>query len=302
MPPKPMTEEEAFRGFVLRKSGGRVSGPTLDRYWNTYVVPFKAWLGDEPITPAIVDAYYQQVVCPKYVVNSRQVVCPALNWFLRFKRVRDEDGEQLRFPIPPKEIDEEKRLIDEEHEWPLLKRQLEKDGDLRELALVLVQRDTFLRPCDIVKIRVSQVILDVERPHIDGKVQKKTKRRVKPFLTRETANVLRRYIGAHKPTVYLFEVSPGQSFHRRWPLEVIQRADRRAGLSEDITPRTFRRTGATRWKGDVKDLQAQGGWADPKTIWQHYRQWQDERHWEAFEKTFEPKRKEEAEFDDPAFR
>ena len=30
--------------------------------------------------------------------------------------------------------------------------------------------------------------------------------------------------------------------------------------------------------GDVKDLQAQGGWADPKTIFKHYRLLDEERH------------------------
>jgi integrase len=168
----------------------------------------------------------------------------------------------------------------------------------------MVQRDTFLRPCDVVTIPLSLVVLDGDHPRIAGKRQRKTKARVMPFVTRETADVLRRYLEAYRPTEYLFEAAPGTPFHRRWPLEVLRRATRRAGLPDDITPRVFRRTGATNWKGDVKDLAAQGGWADPKTIWKHYRLWQDERHWEAFERTFGEtgKKPSEADPEDPAFR
>jgi hypothetical protein len=44
-----------------------------------------------------------------------------------------------------------------------------------------------------------------------------------------------------------------------------KRACKRSGLPDDITSRVFRRTGATNWDGDVKDLAAQGGWKDVKT-------------------------------------
>jgi integrase len=298
MPIPALSDEEAFRGFVKRK--GHVNEATLDRYWQ-YVVAFLTWLDGEPITPQSVDAYYQQIICRKYRVNSRLVVCPALTWYLRSKKIRDEEDEPLRFPMPSKELLEDRYLIDEEADWLPLKRELERQGNLKELALVLLQHDSLLRPSDLVNVRLSQVRLDVDHPCIDGKVQQKTNRRVKPFITKETARTLGRYIERHKPSVYLFEVMPGRPHHRRYPLEVIRRACGRAGLPDTITPRAFRRTGATMWKGDVKDLQAQGGWADPKTIYQHYRQWQDERHWEAFEKTFEPPKKEETETDDSAY-
>ncbi len=55
--------------------------------------------------------------------------------------------------------------------------------------------------------------------------------------------------------------------------------------------------------GDIKDLQAQGGWADPKTIFKHYRLLDEERHLDGFEKTFGVKAKPDlADLEDPAFR
>jgi integrase len=299
--PEPLDESLAFRAFVRRKSGN-VSEETLNRYW-IYVAKFKEWLAGEHPTPANVDAYHEGVLMKKYVPNSRVPICSALNWWLRYRRIRDEEDEPLRLPIPETEAAEEPRTISDE-EWSALRKHLERAGDLRELALVAVQRDTLLRPCDVVAIPLSLVVLDADHPHIAGKRQKKTGAFVKPFISKDTVGILRRYIAAYKPTRLLFETESGETFHRRWPLEVIRRACKRAGLPEDITSRVFRRTGATNWVGDVKDLAAQGGWKDVKTIWKHYRQVKEERHWGAFEETFEPApdKPKVPDLEDPAFR
>ena len=301
MTPQPLDEELAYRAFVRRKSG-KVSEETLNRYW-TYVANLKEWLEDEDPTPANIDAYHESVLMKKYVPNSRVPICSALNWWLRFRKIRDEEDEPLRLPIPETEAAEEPRTLSDD-EWKSLRKHLEAQGNLRELALAMVQRDTLLRPCDLVAIPLSLVVLDAEHPHIAGKRQKKTGAFVKPFISRDTAGVLRRYIAAYKPKQYLFETDTGDLFHRRWPLEVFRRACKRAGLPEDITSRVFRRTGATNWDGDVKDLAAQGGWKDVKTIWKHYRQVKEERHWEAFERTFEPApdKPKAPDLEDPAFR
>ncbi len=299
--PEAVDERTAFRAFVRRKSGN-VSEETLDRYWR-YVENFKEWLEGEDPTPTNVDAYHERVLMKKYVANSRVPICSALNWWLRFRKVKDEEDEPLRLPIPETEAAEDPRTLSDA-EWDTLRKHLGSQGDLRELALAMLQHDTLLRPCDLVAIPLSLVVLDAERPHIAGKRQKKTGAFVKPFISRDTVAVLRRYIAEYHPTRLLFETEGGNAFHRRWPLEVFRRATRRAGLPDDITSRVFRRTGATNWEGDVKDLAAQGGWKDVKTIWKHYRQVKEERHWDAFERTFEPAadKPKPPGPEDPAFR
>jgi len=299
--PEPLDEGAAFRAFVRRKSGN-VSEETLNRYW-AYVEHLKEWLEGEDPTPANIDTYHERVLLRKYVPNSRVSICSAINWWLRFRKIRDEEDEPLRLPIPETEAAEDPRTLADD-EWKSLRADLQRHGDLRELALAMVQRDTLLRPCDLVAIPLSLVVLDADHPHIAGKRQKKTGAFVKPFISRDTVAVLRRYISAYKPKRFLFETDEGKAFHRRWPLEVFRRACKRAGLPEDITSRVFRRTGATNWEGDVKDLAAQGGWKDVKTIWKHYRQVKEDRHWDAFEKTFEPPddRPKPPDPEDPAFR
>src|SRR5947209_3903550 len=182
---KGLDERTQFRAYVRLKSGGTISAATLDRYEQAVfhgtrnVVGLLPWLEGQRIDAETVAAYHETVLLKKYKANSRVPICSGLNWYLRWKRIRDDDGEDLRFPIPAKE-----------------------------------------------------------------------------------------------------------AFHRRWILEILRRVCRATVLAEDITPRTFRRTLATNWKGDVKDLQAQGGWADTKTIFKHYRLLDEERHLDGFEKTF----------------
>jgi integrase len=146
--------------------------------------------------------------------------------------------------------------------------------------------------------------MDGEHPRIRGKRQQKTGTFVSPYLRPETGVVLRQYIAAYRPRTYLFEASPGKPFHRRWTLEILRRACKATGLPEDITPRAFRRTLATNWRGDIKDLMAQGGWKDSKTIFKHYRLVDEDRHLQGFEKTFGPSEPSRRPRDDgdPAFR
>jgi integrase len=297
-----------FRAYVRLKSGGTITESTLDRYETIVfdgtrkVTGFLPWLQGQPINAETVAAYHETVLLQRYRQNSRVPICSGLNWFLRWKRVRDEDGEDLRFPIPATEAAENARVIADE-EYAILLRHLRSKGDLRELAAVMVQRDTGMRPCDVAAVPLGLLDLEGDRPRIRGKRQQKTRAFVSPFLRKETANVVRRYVDASRPRTYLFEVGPGRPFHRRWILEILRRACKATGLPDDITPRTFRRTLATSWKGDIKDLQAQGGWADVKTILKHYRLLDEERHYRGFEDTFEPRpRPGLANEEDPAFR
>ena len=303
---KGLDERTQFRAYVRLKSGGTISEATLDRYEQAVfvgtrnVVGFLSWLEKQPIDEETVSAYHETVLLKRYAANSRVPICSGLNWYLRWKRARDKDGEDLRFPIPATEAAENARAIGND-EYAALERHLRAKGDLRELAAVMVARDTGLRPSDVTTIPLGLLDIDGEHPRIRGKKQAKTGNRVSPYLRRETANVVRRYVATYKPDAFLFEVRPKQPFHRRWILEILRRACKETGLPVDITPRAFRRTLATNWKGDIKDLQAQGGWADPKTIFKHYRLLDEERHYRGFEETFEPK-PDPADLEDPAFR
>ena len=300
-------ERTQFRSYVRLKSGGTISEDTLKRYETIVfvgtrtVTGFLPWLAGQPINAETVAAYHETVLLKKYAQNSRVPICSGLNWYLRWKRIRDEDGEDLRFPIPGTAAAENARVITDE-EYAMLLRHLRSKGDLRELAAVMVQHDTGLRPCDVASVPLGLLDLDGDRPRIRGKRQQKTKAFVSPFLQKETAHVVRRYLEACRPRTYLFEVEPDRPFHRRWILEVLRRACKASGLPEDITPRTFRRTLATNWKGDIKDLMAQGGWRDSKTIFRHYKLLDEERHYRGFEETFEPKTRPDPPEGDPAFR
>jgi len=305
---KGLDERTQFRAYVRLKSGGTIAETTLERYEQAVfvgtrnVVGFLPWLNGQRVDAETVAAFHETVLLRKYKANSRVPICSGLNWYLRWKRVRDEDGEVLRFPIPATEAAENARAIGDD-EYDVLERHLRAKGDLRELAAVMVQRDTGMRPSDVTTIPLGILDVEGEHPRIRGKKQQKTRTFVSPYLRHETAEILRRYLATSRPEAYLFEIAPKQPFHRRWILEILRRACRAAGLPEDITPRTFRRTLATNWKGDVKDLQAQGGWADPKTIFKHYRLLDEERHLDGFEKTFGVKAKPDlADLKDPAFR
>lgn len=307
MTPPHLDERTAFRAYVRLKSGGNIAESTLDRYAQAVFDGTKKcpgllpWLDGEDVTEAAVAAF-NEVLCKVYKPNSRVPICSGLNWYLRWKKVRDEDGEPVRFPIPQTEAAENARKITDD-EYSVLERTLRKGGDVREFAAVMVQHDTGMSPGDIVATPLGLLDLNGDVPRIRFKQRKKTGVRASPYLRLETGKVLREYLAAYRPRDYLFETEPGMKFHRRWLLEVIRRACKRSGLPEDITPRTFRRTLATNWKGDIKDLQVQGGWADPKTIFKHYRLMDEERHLDGFEKTFGVRaRLELPEKDDPAFR
>src|SRR3989442_6233821 len=156
----PVDEETVCRAFVRRKSGN-VSEETLTRYW-TYFANLKEWLNGEVPTPANIDAYHETVLMKKYVPNSRVRICSALNWWLRFRKIRDEEDEPLRLPIPETEAAEEPRTLSDD-EWKSLRTHLEAQGNLRELALAMVQRDTLLRRCDLMAIPLSLTVLNHEK-------------------------------------------------------------------------------------------------------------------------------------------
>jgi hypothetical protein len=80
------------------------------------------------------------------------------------------------------------------------------------------------------------------------------------------------------------------------PADVVMRAVQNSS-SEHSRPSLSRDLGIDPPLGRI-------GWKDVKTIWKHYRQVKEERHWDAFERTFEPAADEPKgpDLEDPAFR
>ena len=126
---------------------------------------------------------------------------------------------------------------------------------------------------DLVRVSLDEVHLDDSDPRI-VRTRAKTGAPIVARVSLSTADLVRRYLDDGRPKSYLFESRPGKHYRRQWPYEVL----RRHGVPRDITPRTFRRTLATVWPGDLKTLQHQGGWKDPKTILTHYVQQRNDVH------------------------
>ena len=84
---------------------------TLKRYWG-YVERLQAWpglQGEIPLETAL-DRYLLEL--DDYSTNTRIVVHSALNWAFRALHLKDVDGEPYRYPVPAKEIDHRKRVVD----------------------------------------------------------------------------------------------------------------------------------------------------------------------------------------------
>ncbi|TET89926.1 MAG: hypothetical protein E3J35_08425, partial [Methanomassiliicoccales archaeon] len=211
-----------------------------------------------------------------YSTNSRIVTNVSINWLLKMLRAKDSDGEPLKLQIPAKETSPHGRLISEP-EWQRMARYSRTHLDLRECVLLHLLRETLLRPSDIVRIRLSNLDLESDPPAIRNLVQQKTKFVASPRVSLETGQLVKKYVKTCKPIEYLFESRPGKQFHRRWPTETLRRITDALGIA-GITPRVFRRSGATAWEGKVTTLQLQGGWKSAKSIYSHYLKYREEDH------------------------
>jgi len=272
--------EREYKEYILLKR--EAAQETLQRYWR-YAEGFLDWLGTREINEQTLGRY-NAALRRRYARNSRIVVNSAINWLLDASKVKDSEGEPLRLRIPSKETSPHGRLVGES-EWERIARYARTRLDLRESVLVHLLRESLLRPSDIVRIRLPNLDLESDPPAIRNLVQRKTQFVASPRISQETGRLVKKYLKAYKPLEYLFEAKPAKPFHRRWPTEVIKRVTDSLGI-QGVTPRTFRRTGATQWQGKVATLQLQGGWKDPKTIYNHYLKYREEDHIEDFKATF----------------
>jgi integrase len=214
---------------------------------------------------------YETWLKKRFKNNSLSVKAPAVNLYLEFKGV----GFKMRRPA--KEYAANPRLV-KPGEYEAL---IGRIQDPAERLCIRILHDSLLRPSDVVRLRVADLAIIEGVTAVRLRTQK-TGRVSNSYLTAETAAELRAYIQAKGVTEHIFTVDGVRARHRTWPNTILQRQG-----AEGITPRTFRRTGATYWTEDIASLMAQGAWTDPKTIFAHYRRDVHDRHLEAFNKTME---------------
>ncbi len=273
--------ERGYKEYIaLRKE---VTQETLKRYWS-YAKRFLDWLGSSELTEERL-ARWNAMTKRTYGTNSRVVTNVSVNWLLKMVRAKDGDGEPLKLQLPTKETTLHGRLVSGD-EWRRIERFARTRMPLREYILVRLIRESLLRPSDLVGIQIRNLDLESDPPAIRDLIQKKTGFVASPRISQETGRLIKKYLKTCRPLEYLFEPKPGKQFHRRWPTETLRRMTNALGMF-GITPRVFRRTGATAWEGNVATLQLQGGWKDAKTIYDHYLKYQEESHNQDFKKTFD---------------
>src|SRR5439155_11206149 len=180
----------------------------------------------------------------------------------------------LRVRRPPREYVANPKLITPSEYAEIVGR----ITDPMERLVVRLLHDSLLRPSDVVSIRLADLDTS-EGVTVIRKRTQKTGSVSESILTKETADELAEYVSKSRMTDYLFPGEGGPHRNRTWPNQVLRKHH-----ADGISPRTFRRTGATRWGDDITSLMSQGGWTDPQTVLKHYRKNVRERHLREFEK------------------
>lgn len=246
---------------------------------------FQGWLGSRPLALETIQEY-EDWLKARYKPNSLSNKATGVNLYLKWK------GAEFRVRRPSKQIAANPKLVSPEEYRAVL----ERIADRAERLVVRILHDSLLRPSDIVTIRLADLDTS-EGVTIIRKATQKTGAVSESILTRETAADLAEYVAKSGVTDHIFPGEDGRPHrHRTWPNAVLRKAK-----AEGITPRTFRRTGATRWGEDLTSLMAQGGWSDPRTVLKHYRKNLRDRHVREFEATMGAARDSDSEDDVPGY-
>ena len=256
--------------FVKMKSHGNPL--TVDRYLRT-IKRFLGWLGSRKLSMEAVNEY-RDVLSSKYADNSLIPICTALNLLMEHR------GVSFRFKSPGKVVNPNPKLVTEAEYQAILVRIAKPD----ERLVVRLMHDSLLRPSDLASLRRDELDLSGKFAYI-RKRTRKAGVNTESMLAPDTADELKAYLATHEGD-YLFP-SPERvnaPRHPTWPNKVLM-----AHGATGISPRTFRRTGATAWPEDVRSLMAQGGWSSVQTIMTHYRRNQEDRHAAAFSKAMNVK-------------
>jgi integrase len=267
------------------RANSRVNDETLQLYIRE-AKRFAGWLGSRRLDLEAVQDY-EAWLRSKFRANSLSNKVVGVNLYLRWR------GTELRIRRPPKEIAANAKLVSSQEYEALLAR----IADPEERLIVRLLHDTFLRPSDLVSLQLQDLDTS-EGVTVIRRRTRKTGTICESILTRETAAELQAYIASNAPTDFLFRGETDRPHrHRTWPNAILRKHH-----AEGITPRTFRRTGATSWGADLTSLMAQGGWSDAKTVLLHYRRDVRERHLREFEKAIGPARDPEPEDELPGYR
>ena len=271
-----------LEAFVREHS--RSNEETVRRYLRT-IHKFTGWLGSRHLdveTLQEYEAWLKQRYGPNSLASN---ITSAINLYLRWK------GTDLKLRRPSKQVAANPKLVSDKEYEAILAR----IPDLEERLVVRILHDSLLRPSDVVSIRLADLDTS-EGVTIIRKRTQKTGAISESILAKETVDHLTAYIAARGITDYVFVGESKPFRHRTWPNAVLRKHG-----AEGVTPRTFRRTGATRWGEDMRSLMAQGGWNDLRTV-MVYRRNLRERHLREFESAMGPARDREPEEDPPGYR
>ncbi len=269
--------------FVRERS--RSNEDTVRRYLRT-IRQFTGWLGSRKLDLETVQEY-QGWLAERYGPNSlASNITSAINLYLAYR------GMDIKLRRPRKEVAPNPKLISDAE----YKAVLSRIADSEERLAIRLLHDSLLRPSDVVSIRLA----DLDRSEGITVIRKRTQKTgaiSESILSKETADELAAYIEGHGITDYVFVGESKPFRHRTWPNAVLRKHG-----AEGITPRTFRRTGASRWGEDLASLMAQGGWTDPRTVLKHYRKNLRDRHVREFESVMGPAADREPEEDPAGYR
>jgi integrase len=233
---------------------------------------FTGWLGSRPLDLETVQEY-EDWLKAHYKANSLSNKVTGVNLYLKWRET------DFRIRRPSKQVAANPKIVSDQEYHAVLERIKEP----AERLVVRILHDSLLRPSDVVKIRLADLGRS-EGVTIIRKATQKTGAVSESILTKETAAELDRYIESARIADYVFPGESGRPCrHRTWPNGVLRKYG-----ADGITPRTFRRTGATKWGEDLTSLMAQGGWSDPRTVLKHYRKNLRDRHLREFESAIGP--------------
>src|SRR2546426_877822 len=161
---------------------------------------FTGWLGPRALTLEAVQEY-QGWLQGKYRANSLQNKAAAVNLYLKWK------GTDYRIKRPRPEVLANPKLITDAEYEALIG----AVTDPAERLVVRILHDSFLRPSDVVNVRLS----DIDRSEGVTCIRKETRKTgaiSESFLTKETAAELEAYIKSARIADYLFPGENGRAF------------------------------------------------------------------------------------------
>ena len=262
-----------LEAFIAANSTG---APETVKLYLRVIRQFTGWLGSRALSAETL-VEYEAWLRSRYRPNSLYNKVCALNLYLKWRKT------ELRVRRPPREYVANPRLITPSEYAEIVGR----ITDPMERLVVRLLHDSLLRPSDVVSIRLADLDTS-EGVTIVRMRTKKTGSVSESILTKETADELADYVRKSGVSDYLFPGDGGPHRNRTWPNQVLRKHH-----ADGISPRTFRRTGATRWGDDITSLMAQGGWTDPQTVLKHYRKNVRARHLREFEAAVGPAKDED---------